>query len=240
MKLVKLLSTLLASFAVINSANAAVIFSITGLASPSVGQTAAGVSAGPVGTFATPYVAGGGLAGNGFNNQFIDAFQVTGFNTASQAAAITGADTISWSFAFNSVGNRLDLTNLNLSYISELPNQNLTLQENSSGSFVDVASLNGGTTTLSGTGIGSSFIRSINSGSSITFRLVGWNGPAGSSVGLDSRLAATAGLAAASSFRIDGNIVAVPEPSSLLLASLIATPALVWYRRRTKKVVAAI
>ncbi len=240
MKLVKFFSTLLASFAVFNSANAAVIYSITGLASPTVGQTAAGVTVGPVGTAAAPYVAGGGLASNGFNNQFIDAYQVTGFNTTSQAAAATAADTISWSFSFNSVGNRLDLTSLNLSYISELPSQNLTLQENSSGSFVDFASLNAGTTTLSGTGLGANFVRSINSGSSVTFRLVGWNGAAGSSIGLDSRLAATAGLSAASSFRLDGTIVAVPEPSSLLLAGLIATPALVWYRRRSKKVVATI
>ena len=239
MKLVKFLSACLASFGVFSSADAAVIYSITGLASPSVGQTAAGVTVGPVGTVAAPYVAGGGLGGN-FNNQFIDAYQVTGFNTATQAAAITAADSISWSFTFNSAGNQLNLTTMNLSYISELPNQNLTLQENSSGAFVVFATLNSGTTTLSGTGLGANFVRTVNSGSSVTFRLVGWNGATGSSVGLDSRLAATAGLNAASSFRLDGTITAVPEPSSLLLAGLIAAPALVWYRRRKSKVAIAI
>ena len=239
MKLVKILSALLASIGVFSSADAAVIYSINGLASPSVGQTAAGVTAGPVGTVAAPYVAGGGLGGN-FNNQFIDAFQVTGFNTTTQALAVSAADTVSWSFTFNSAGNQLNLTTMNLSYISELPNQNLTLQENSSGAFVDFATLNSGTTTLSGTGLGANFVRTVNSGSSVTFRLVGWNGATGSSVGLDSRLAATSGLNAASSFRLDGTITAVPEPSSLLLAGLIAAPALVWYRRRKSKVAIAI
>ena len=239
MKLVKILSALLASIGVFSSADAAVIYSINGLASPSVGQTAAGVTVGPVGTVAAPYVAGGGLGGN-FNNQFIDAFQVTGFNTTTQALAVNAADTVSWSFTFNSAGNQLNLTTMNLSYISELPNQNLTLQENSSGAFVDFATLNSGTTTLSGTGLGANFVRTVNSGSSVTFRLIGWNGATGSSVGLDSRLAATAGLNAASSFRLDGTITAVPEPSSLLLAGLIAAPALVWYRRRKSKVAIAI
>ena len=239
MKLVKILSALLASIGVFSSADAAVIYSINGLASPSVGQTAAGVTVGPVGTVAAPYVAGGGLGGN-FNNQFIDAFQVTGFNTTTQALAVSAADTVSWSFTFNSAGNQLNLTTMNLSYISELPNQNLTLQENSSGAFVDFANLNSGTTTLSGTGLGANFVRTVNSGSSVTFRLIGWNGATGSSVGLDSRLAATAGLNAASSFRLDGTITAVPEPSSLLLAGLIAAPALVWYRRRKSKVAIAI
>ena len=239
MKLVKILSALLASIGVFSSADAAVIYSINGLASPSVGQTAAGVTVGPVGTVAAPYVAGGGLGGN-FNNQFIDAFQVTGFNTTTQALAVNAADTVSWSFTFNSAGNQLNLTTMNLSYISELPNQNLTLQENSSGAFVDFATLNSGTTTLSGTGLGANFVRTVNSGSSVTFRLIGWNGATGSSVGLDSRLTATAGLNAASSFRLDGTITAVPEPSSLLLAGLIAAPALVWYRRRKSKVAIAI
>ena len=220
MKLVKILSALLASIGVFSSADAAVIYSITGLASPSVGQTAAGVTVGPVGTVAAPYVAGGGLGGN-FNNQFIDAYQVTGFDKVSQGAAETAADSISWSFTFNSAGNQLNLTTMNLSYISELPNQNLTLQENSSGAFVDFATLNSGTTTLSGTGLGANFVRTVNSGSSVTFRLIGWNGATGSSVGLDSRLTATAGLNAASSFRLDGTITAVPEPSSLALAGLM-------------------